>query len=41
MNNIRDKFIEMNKGIISEEYINIYCEKHKQFEMKLIMTIVV
>ena len=31
----------MNKGIISEEYINIYCEGNKQFEMKLIITIVV
>ena len=30
MNKIRDIFIEMNKGTVSEENINIYCNEHKQ-----------
>ena len=28
---IRDMFIEMNKGTVSNDNINIYCDKHKQF----------
>ena len=31
INNIRDFFIEMNKGTVSEDNINIYCDKRKQF----------
>ena len=30
INNIRDIFIEINKGIVSDENINIHCDKHKQ-----------
>ena len=30
INKIRDIFIEMNKGTVSEENIHIYCDKHKQ-----------
>ena len=30
INNIRDMFIEINKGNVSEESINIYCDNHKQ-----------
>ena len=30
INKIRDIFIEMNKGTVSEENINIYCNEHKQ-----------
>ena len=30
INNIRDIFIEMNKGTVSDENINMYCDKHKQ-----------
>ena len=30
INKIRDIFIEMNKGTVSEEYIHIYCDKYKQ-----------
>ena len=30
INNIREIFIGMNKGTISEEHINMYCDKHKQ-----------
>ena len=30
INSIRDLFIEMNKGTVSEDNINIYCNKHKQ-----------
>ena len=29
INNVRDIFIEMNKGTISDENINMYCNKHK------------
>ena len=28
--NIRDIFIGMNKGTVSYENINMYCDKHKQ-----------
>ena len=31
INNIRDIFIEMNKGTVFEENINVYCDKHKHF----------
>ena len=27
---MRDIFIEMNKGTVSEENINIYCDRHKK-----------
>ena len=30
INNIRDIFIEINKGTVVEEHINLYCDKHKQ-----------
>ena len=30
INRIRDIFIEMNKGTVSEANINIYCNEHKQ-----------
>ena len=30
INNIRNLFIEMNKDIVVEENINMYCDKHKQ-----------
>ena len=30
INKMRDIFIKMNKGTVSEENINIYCDKHKQ-----------
>ena len=30
INNIRDIFIEINKGTVVEENINLYCDKHKQ-----------
>ena len=30
INNIRDIFIEMNKGTVSDNNINIYYVKHKQ-----------
>ena len=30
INSIRDIVIEMNKGIVSEDNINIYCNEHKQ-----------
>ena len=31
INSIRDIFIEMNKGTVSDDNINMYCDKHKQF----------
>ena len=30
INSIRDMFIEMNKGTVSEDNINTYCKEHKQ-----------
>ena len=30
INSIRDIFIEMNKGTVSENNIDIYCKEHKQ-----------
>ena len=30
INKIRDMFIEMNKGTVTEENINMYCDEHKQ-----------
>ena len=30
INNIRDIFIDMNKGTITEYNINIHCDKHEQ-----------
>ena len=32
--NIRDIFIEMNKGTVSEDNINMYCDKNNQFFTK-------
>ena len=29
INNIRDIVIEMNKGAVSEDNIDMYCDKHK------------
>ena len=29
INSIRDIFIGMNTSIVSDDYINIYCDKHK------------
>ena len=29
INNIRDIVIEMNKGTVSDDNINMYCDKHK------------
>ena len=31
INSIRDMFIEMNKGTVSDDNMNMYCDKHKQF----------
>ena len=31
INNIWDIFIEMNKGTVFEENINVYYDKHKHF----------
>ena len=31
INNVQDLFLEMNKGEVSVENINNYCDKHKQF----------
>ena len=30
INRIRDMFIEMNKGIVSDNNIDVYCKDHKQ-----------
>ena len=30
INNIRDIFIDLNNGTITEDNINIKCDKHKQ-----------
>ena len=30
INIIRDSFIDMNKGTVAEDNINIYCDKHKR-----------
>ena len=30
INSIRDVFIKMNKGTVSENNIDIYCKEHKQ-----------
>ena len=30
INNIRDMFIEMNKGTVSDDNSNMYCDKRKQ-----------
>ena len=35
MNNNRDIFIEMNKGDMSGESINMYCDKHKYMFNKI------
>ena len=31
INSIRDIFIEMNKDTVTEESINMYCDKHEFF----------
>ena len=31
INNVQDLFLEINKGEVSVENINNYCDKHKQF----------
>ena len=33
-------FIDMNKGTISDDNINIYCDKYKQFLPRWMMPIV-
>ena len=30
INNIWDVCIDMNKGIVTEDNINMYCDRHKQ-----------
>ena len=40
INNIREIFIGMNKSTISEELINMSCDKYKQILTKWIMHIV-
>ena len=35
INNIRDIFIDMNKGTITEYNINNHCDKHKQILTKM------
>ena len=34
INNIRDIFIEMNKGTVSDKNINMCCDKHNFFLLK-------
>ena len=40
INNIREIFIGMNKSTVSEELINMSCDKYKQILTKWIMHIV-
>ena len=35
INTIRDIFIELNKGTITKENINMYCDKHTQISNKM------
>ena len=35
INNIRDIFIEMNRGTVSDENVNIYCDKYNQIFTKM------
>ena len=41
INNIRDIFIEMNKGIVSDDDINMYCDKYKQFLPRWVIPIII
>ena len=35
INSIKDIFIEMNKGTVSENNIDIYCKEHKQILIEM------